>query len=69
MLTSLGTPVPFDRTQHTGDEYVVDDTDDVVSVPSENDSLCSETSGSDFGDQAVANRSDGELVKLSKRRI
>ena len=59
----LWAKIPFDRREHARNEDVVDDTDDVVGVSSEDDGLGTETSGGDLSDEAVADGSYGELVE------
>ena len=60
---SLWAEIPFNGRKHARNEDVVDDTDDVVGVSSEDDGLGTETSGGDLSDEAVADGSYGELVE------
>lgn len=49
--SSLCTPVPCCRIDHSWDDDVIDDTPDVVEVTCQNDRLGLESSGRDFGDE------------------
>jgi hypothetical protein len=60
--TSLGTPVPSRRVQHARSDDVGHDSDNVVCVSGEDDSLGSETGGGQLSDERVADGSDGRIV-------
>ena len=61
-VTRLGTKVPFGRVQHVWVEDTDNNTTDVVQVSGEDDSLGPQSSGSDLGDERVADGTDGDVV-------
>ena len=58
----LGSPIPGGGVEHVGDDNTIDDTEYVVDVSGEHDSLGSETGGGEFGDEGVADGADGQII-------
>lgn len=58
----FGTPVPRRGVDHARRDDVVEDADDVVQIAGQNNRLAAQTGGGDFGDEAVADGADSEVV-------
>ena len=65
-VTGLGSQVPGGTVEHVRVDDVDDETSDVVKVSGEDDSLGSETGGSNLSDERVTDGSDSEIVETGK---
>jgi len=61
-VTGLGSKVPCGRVQHVWVKNTDDDTTNVVQVSGKDDSLGPQSSGSDLGDERVADGTNGDVV-------
>ena len=58
----LAFPVPGGRIQHVWSNDSIDYTHDIVEIASKHDGFGLEASGGDFGDETVADGSNGQVV-------